>query len=1822
MRWRKDGTLEFVGRNDDQVKVRGFRIELAEIEARLLEFGELREAAVAVHDGAMGKRLVAYYTEGATDHQENGFNGKVTEEELRSHLAQRLPEYMVPAAYVRLESLPLTPNGKLDRKRLPLPDKNAYAVSGYEEPQGEIETGLAAIWKEVLGVERVGRHDNFFDLGGHSLLAVWMIGRLKEAIGLEVELGDVFEHSRLSDLASKISGGGQAQLQPITKADRKQPLPLSYAQQRLWFLAQMEGISKVYHIPFGVRLLGKLNRHALVQALDRLVQRHEALRTTFVVVDGEPVQQIAAAEESRFSLQEHDLREQPDAELQVRQLADDEANTSFDLEAGPLIRGRLIRQGEDEHTLLVTMHHIVSDGWSLGVLFNELSLLYRAFVREDADPLPALSVQYPDYTVWQRNRMQGELLREQGEYWKNTLAGAPTLLELPMDHMRPAEQEYAGELSDVLLDEGLTSGLKALSKQHGATLYMTLLAGWAAMLGRLSGQQDILVGTPTANRGQGELERLIGFFVNTLVLRVDLSGRPQVGELIERVKRQSVGAQQHQDIPFEQVVEIVQPVRSLAHSPLFQVMFAWQNAPRGALDLIGLKTVWLETATATHRVARFDLTVSLWEMDERIAGGVEYCTALFEKATIERYMGYWRRILEGMIAGSGQVLDGLDVLSEDERRQVLHEWNPTDTAFPPKCVHELFEDQVKRNAEAVAVECAGQQLTFGELNRRANRLGHYLRKAGVGPEVRVGICMERSLEMVIGLLGILKAGGTYVALDPHYPAERLRFMADDSSIAALVTESSLLAQLPDGRSAKVICVDKELVEIARESGEDVGLSLDQENLAYVIYTSGSTGRARGVAIRHGSANVLLHWARELFSQDELTGVLASTSICFDMSIFEIFAPLSWGGKAIVVRDALSLAEIGREQEVKLLNTVPSAMAELLRIKGVPGSVRTVNLGGEALPPNTVEQLYEESNVERVFNLYGPSEDTTYSTCASLKKGEINGRVSIGKPINNTQAYILNREYQLVPVGVTGELYLGGQGLARGYLDRPELTAEKFVPNPFTERGGERLYRTGDQVRWGRDGNLEFLGRLDQQVKVRGYRIELEEIETALQTHAGVKACAVIVREDRPGEKRIVAYVVKSGAEEAGFEEFLKGRLPGYMVPSVFVEMEQLPLTPNGKVDRKALPLPEREWSERKGYVGPRNGEEEILCGLFAEVLNRERVGVHDDFFAIGGHSLLATRLVSRIRSTLGVEIALRNVFESATVARLASQLEDGRKAQKIQLVLQRHLKAGRAPLSYSQRRLWLINELQGSSTEYNMPEALRLRGRLNVDALRRALQSIVDRHEILRTHFVEDRGEPVQVIAPSLTLEIPIEDLSGLSEAERQQQVMAFTNNEWCAAFDLAHGPVLRLKLLRLAEEDHVLLQTFHHIASDGWSWGVFMREFGDLYEAYSQGRENPLPDLPLQFADFALWQTQTIGEGLLDEDIRFWKEHLAEIPEELEIPKDRPRPPVQTYAAAACGITLPAEKVAALRRCGHSTLYMTLLSAFAILMHRYSGQDDIVVGSPIANRQDERLEGLIGFFANTLVMRVGVNPNAAFSKFLEQVREMSLEAYRHQHVPFERVLEELPLHRSLNRTPVFQVIFALQNAASGTQELSGLEIEPLGTEDWRVRFDLEVHALERNGQLDIVWLYNLDLFDRWRIEEMVRDFGQLLTAAVQHPEKPICDLEILSASEIQQLKTQGVCGTGKVERRALQQAPARNLYVAPRTLLEQTVASVWQEALRWEKVGLDDNFFDLGGHSMLVVHVRFSLREKLKKEIALIDFFFYPTIRLLAEKLEQGKRI
>ncbi|HEU4560010.1 MAG TPA: amino acid adenylation domain-containing protein, partial [Longimicrobium sp.] len=1132
---------------------------------------------------------------------------------LREAACARLPEYMVPSAFVVLESFPVTPNGKVDRGALPAPDTGS-STGTYVAPRTAAEERMAGIWAQVLGVERVGAEDHFFDLGGHSLLATQLVSRVREAFRTELPLRAVFEAPTLAELARRVEAiraemSGDAGAPPLVPVPRDgSPLPLSFAQQRLWFIDQLEPGSTTYHIPFALRLRGALVRGALVRALDRIVARHEALRTAFHAVDGEPVQRIAPVDESAFRLVEHDLHAAPDAEGELHRLVSDEARAPFDLEHGPLIRGRLVRMEADDHVLLLTMHHIVSDGWSMGVLHRELGALYAAFARGEPDPLPPLPVQYADYAVWHRRWVEGEVLRRQADYWRQTLAGAPELLELPADHARPARQDFAGASLPIRLDEPLTAALKTLGQRYGATLHMTLLAGWAAVLARLSGQDEVVVGTPIANRGRSEIEGLIGFFVNTLALRVDLSGSPSVAELLARVKERSLGAQHHQDIPFEQVVELVQPVRSLAHTSLFQVMFAWQNAPGGRLELPGLTLGLLDPAGSSAQVsAKFDLALSLWEDGGRIEGFVEYATALFERETVERWLGYLRRVLEGMVADELGTVERLELLSAAERRMVVEEWNATDAAFSDDaCVHELFEAQAARTPDAVAVVREDQTLRYTALDHAANRLANHLRRRGVRPETRVGICLERGPELVVAILAVLKAGGAYVPLDPAYPTERLAFMLADSGTPLLLTR----LPLPDGlasHAADVVCLDADRERIEAESARAPAAGVLPGNLAYVIYTSGSTGTPKGVMVPHRGVSNLARAAAARIDIDGASRVLQFASLSFDAAVWEVFSALLAGATLVMAsREALlpgaGLLETLRNGRVTVATLPPSVLA-IFPPDDLP-ELRTVVSAGEAVDAATVERW---SGGRAFVNAYGPTEATV---CATSARCEADGRVpAIGRVLENVRVYVLDAAGRPAPVGVPGELYVGGVGVARGYLGRPGLTAERFVPDAFAGDPGARLYRTGDRARWRADGALEYLGRLDGQVKVRGFRIEPGEIEAVLRRHASVADCVVVAREDEPGEKRLVAYVV--GDAEAGvLREHLLRELPEHMVPAAFVPLERLPLTANGKLDRKALPAPDFASAEDR-YVAPRTPTEEVLAGIWAEVLRLERVGVEE-----------------------------------------------------------------------------------------------------------------------------------------------------------------------------------------------------------------------------------------------------------------------------------------------------------------------------------------------------------------------------------------------------------------------------------------------------------------------------------------------------------------------------------------------------------------------------------------------------------------------------------
>jgi amino acid adenylation domain-containing protein len=1270
-RWLPDGNLEFLGRNDDQVKIRGFRIELGEIETQLQEHPAVKEAVVVARVDALGeKRLVAYYVMDAA-YRLQSMAAESLAPELHRWLEAKLPEYMVPAVYARMDRMPLTANGKLDRKALTAPGVDAYAMQAYEAPQGEMERMLAEIWAELLQRKQIGRRDHFFALGGHSLLAARVVTRIRQRLGVAMAAGDLFAHPVLDDLAAYLKGAARAKLPAIVRGKREQRLPLSFAQQRLWFLAQIAEAGQAYHVPMGLHLKGALDAGALRRTLDRIVARHEALRTTFVSIEGEPEQHIASAAGSWFHLLEHDLRQHQDANTELSRLLTEEANASFDLQAGPLIRGRLIRQSEDEHTLLITMHHIVSDEWSMGILRNEVSKLYSAFRRGEEDPLPELAVQYADYAVWERQWLEADVLVQQCEYWKRALQDAPALLELPTDHARPAQQDYKGGIEELVLEQGLTAALKELSSRQGTTLYMTLLAGWAALLSRLSGQTEVLIGTPVANRERAEVEGLIGFFVNTLALRVDVSGGVTVRELLKRVKEVALGGQQNHNLPFERVVEIVRPVRSLAHHPLFQATFGWQYEPGGTIMLPGVEAKLLESIP--YQPAKFDVTLILQEANGTIVGELEYATALFEPGTIKRYLGYFRSLLEGMVAEEWEVVDRLGMLSEKEREQVLYEWNNTGVEYPSnKRVDELFAEQVEKTPEAVAVEYEGLQLTYRELNRQANRLAHYLRLLGVKPEARVAICVERGLEMIVGLMAILKAGGAYVPLDPTYPQERLQYMLKDSEPVALLTQAQVrerMGPLPAGLPTL------DLTDAAWNSQQESNPEAACPNsiaghLAYVLYTSGSTGKPKGVMVSHQNL-VSSTFARKL-AYSELGRFLLLSSISFDSSVAGIFGSLLHGGTLIIatsdlVHDPSRLNLDVQRLRVESLLCVPSLYRYLLEYPGggeQKQHLSRVIVAGEVCPPDLVAKSALQQPQVELFNEYGPTEGTVWATmhcCSHLVSRQ---SVPIGRPIANTRVYILDARGEPVPFGVAGELYIGGASVTRGYLRRSDLTAERFVPDPYMGRAGARMYKTGDIGRWLADGNLEFVGRNDHQVKIRGFRIELEEITARLQEHPAVEEAAVIAQEDAPGEKRLVAYYRPAALHAfpdsesllSDVRSFLRERLPEYMVPAAYVRLESLPLTPNGKLDRKALPAPQGDAHAVRRYVPPQGDLETALASIWAEMLKLERIGRHDDFFALGGQSLLALRVLFRVNDCFQTELSVSTLLEHSVLMEFAQKL--------------------------------------------------------------------------------------------------------------------------------------------------------------------------------------------------------------------------------------------------------------------------------------------------------------------------------------------------------------------------------------------------------------------------------------------------------------------------------------------------------------------------------------------------------------------------------------
>ncbi|TQH39172.1 amino acid adenylation domain-containing protein [Pseudomonas aeruginosa] len=1524
----------------------------------------------------------------------------------------------------------------------------------------------------------------------------------------------------------KQQGVNLFEIAPVFKRQDGEPLRLSYAQERQWFLWQLEPESAAYHIPSVLRLRGRLDLDALQRSFDSLVARHETLRTRFRLDGDEARQEIAAS----MALPLDIVALGPLEEGALARQVETTIARPFDLERGPLLRVSLLRLAEDDHVLVLVQHHIVSDGWSMQVMVEELVQLYAAYSRGLEVALPALPVQYADYALWQRSWMEAGEKERQLAYWTGLLGGEQPVLELPFDRPRPVRQSHRGAQFILELDIDLSQALRRVAQQEGATAFALLLASFQALLYRYSGQADIRVGVPIANRNRVEIERLIGFFVNTQVLKADLDGRMGFDELLAQARQRALEAQAHQDLPFEQLVEALQPERSLSHNPLFQVLFNYQSEARGNGQAFRFDELQMESVQFDSRTAQFDLTLDLTDEEQRFCAVFDYATDLFDASTVERLAGHWRNLLRGIVANPRQRLGELPLLDAPERRQTLSEWNPAQREYVVQgTLQQRFEEQARQRPQAVALILDEQRLSYGELNARANRLAHCLIARGVGADVPVGLALERSLDMLVGLLAILKAGGAYLPLDPAAPEERLAHILDDSGVRLLLTQGHLLERLPRQAGVEVLAIDGLVLDGYAESDPLPTLSAD--NLAYVIYTSGSTGKPKGTLLTHRNALRLFSATEAWFGFDERDVWTLFHSYAFDFSVWEIFGALLYGGRLVIVPQWVSRSpedfyRLLCREGVTVLNQTPSAFKQLMAVACSADmatqqpALRYVIFGGEALDLQSLRPWFQRfgDRQPQLVNMYGITETTVHVTYRPVSEADLEGGLvsPIGGTIPDLSWYILDRDLNPVPRGAVGELYIGRAGLARGYLRRPGLSATRFVPNPFPGGAGERLYRTGDLARFQADGNIEYIGRIDHQVKVRGFRIELGEIEAALAGLAGVRD-AVVLAHDGVGGTQLAGYVVADSAEDAerlreSLRESLKRHLPDYMVPAHLMLLERMPLTVNGKLDRQALPQPDASLSQQ-AYRAPGSELEQRIAAIWSEILGVERVGLDDNFFELGGHSLLATRVISRVRQEQQLDASLKTLFERPVLEAFAQGLERTTDAVSTIPLADRQQPLA---LSFAQERQWFLWQLEPESTAYHIPSALRLRGRLDVDALQRSFDSLVARHETLRTRFRLEGGRSYQQVQPAVSVSIEREQFGEEGLIERIQAIVV-------QPFDLERGPLLRVNLLQLAEDDHVLVLVQHHIVSDGWSMQVMVEELVQLYAAYSRGLEVALPALPIQYADYALWQRSWMEAGEKERQLAYWTGLLGGEQPVLELPFDRPRPARQSHRGAQLGFELSRELVEAVRALAQregASSFMLLLASFQALLYRYSGQADIRVGVPIANRNRVETERLIGFFVNTQVLKADLDGRMGFDELLAQARQRALEAQAHQDLPFEQLVEALQPERNASHNPLFQVLFNHQSeirSVTPEVQLEDLRLEGLAWDGQTAQFDLTLDIQEDENGIWASFDYATDLFDASTVERLAGHWRNLLRGIVANPRQRLGELPLLDAPERRQ---------------------------------------------------------------------------------------------------------
>ena len=1740
--WDQYGNLNFLGRVDRQTNIRGHRVEVSEIEKVALLHSNIEQAVVTSFNNATGAQsLVAYFV------LENAADSEQQKKAIQQHLSSFLPGYMLPEVIIFIDEIPLTINGKIDYKALSQPILNAVENKDIVEAQSELEKCLYTIWKNILNVEVLGIDCNFFELGGHSLLITQIIAKINEELNIQLPVRMIFDYPNIRVLASEISLIKQSNKahSAIEKIERSENLPLSYEQQRIWFVDQLEGGSSQYNITGAFPVNGTLDHKAFWQALNKIVQRHEVLRTNFKEINGTVSQLISetvALPENEIDLGDLSSDE---AENEIAKRLSDESDYSFDLSADQLLKVDLYLLGKEKYAVIFKMHHIIADGWSKAILVKELGEWYDHFATDTPSQLAPLSIQYADYAYWQKELLNTGEMHQQLDYWKMQLANIPQVHSLPLDHARPAYQSFNGDMYHQKLDKNIVKSCQKFCHENNISLFIFLETVFALLLGRYSNDDDIVIGTSVSGRNQQQIEPLIGFFVNTLVLRTQLDSTVTFRELLQANRETILNAYEHQEVPFSLLVEELKPERSLSHNPVVQILISFNNNEQNDLSLADLE---IGSYDKEHYGSQFDLELNINEQDNELYLGWQFNTALFDKATIQLMALSFEVLINSALTDEHKSIGQINILPEAERYKLLDQWSGKRASFLQKdkikYIHQLFEQQVEKTADSIAVKDNHQQLSYLQLNSQANKLAHYLQAMDIGKGKYIAICLHRSCEAMIAMLASMKVGATYIPLDPLLPFERLQAILSEAQPAIVLTTNELMAELPfEGLLS--FPLDEEMREMFLANADENNISdvvFEQDDLAYIIYTSGTTGTPNGVTVPHiGVADYCLS-ALDHYYEKNLNGSVVVTNLCFDATVPALYLPLLAGGYVNFHSEHRGLdvywQHILNTEQAYLLRLTPTHIKSLPMLceEDIQTTAKHVFVvGGEALNSKELFSLRKYFPKATILNHYGPTEGivgcTTFDTNNFDPATYIT--IPIGKRFGSTELYVLDKYLQPVPTGVMGELYIGRISLAKGYLYQPQLTENKFIDNPFNSSHCRKLYKTGDKVRWLKDGNLEYVERIDSQVKVRGFRIELGEIEAELSANETVYDAVVRVVNNNDNAE-IVAYIVASHEMEADsdleleemkqriiktIQQDLKKSLPNYMIPTVFVLLKEMPVSRNGKIDRNALPAPtENDW-QRADYVAPAGQRQKHMCDIWQEVLQLERVGINDNFFSLGGHSLLATKMMSLIRQQLNIEVPIRTLFEFPIVIEFIDAIEDHSDA----LVLADITKnTGATSLSYAQKRLWFIDKLEGGSAQYNIPTSIKVSGKLDINAFKQAVYTIVERHQILRTSYHEDdKQQVVSKIKRHFEAPVSIIDLTDMTESDKSRQLRQTIADDANQSFDLSHDLMLRVKLIQLNADEQVIMFIVHHIASDGWSSEIVTREFSQLYDAYSTGKPNPLKEMELQYADFAIWQQQWMQGEVLDQQINHWKNKLSDLPALHSLPLDRPRPKVQSYQGDLVSLQLDEKLSKQLQQLCLDcdvTLFMLLQTTFALLLSRFSNEKDIVMGTPISGRVHKDIEPLVGYFANTLILRNDCSAAESFRQLLLNNKEEILTAYEYQNIPFELLVEKLQPQRSLSHNPLFQILFVLQNQQQAELSIAELEVSALDLQSSKrlVKFDLELNINEASNGIICNWIYNDALFERESIEIFANSYQYLLSSILTNIDK---DINAISLNDTQQQK-------------------------------------------------------------------------------------------------------